>query len=54
MELRLVISALIITAAGFDSVTAQVAPDRFRFETEEAFDARSIPAYDASHDAIYR
>ncbi len=45
---------VLFSAVGIDAAPAQVAPDRFQFQTDEAFDVSAIPAYDASHDAIYR
>jgi acetylornithine deacetylase/succinyl-diaminopimelate desuccinylase-like protein len=32
---------------------AQIGPD-FRFETDSAFDASTVPAYEGRHDAVYR
>lgn len=44
--------AALIMAAGH--AAAQDTPQTFRFQTDEAFDAASISAYDGSHDAVYR
>jgi len=47
-----VVLAALATVGG--AAAAQNAPQTFRFQTNEAFDASSIAAYDGSHDAVYR
>ncbi|MFQ5473701.1 MAG: M20/M25/M40 family metallo-hydrolase, partial [Dehalococcoidia bacterium] len=54
MKRALVIVVLLASAVGVAPARGQVAPDRFRFATDEAFDVRTIPSYAGNHDAIYR
>jgi acetylornithine deacetylase/succinyl-diaminopimelate desuccinylase-like protein len=45
--------ALAALAGAALPAAAQIGPD-FRFETDSAFDASSVPAYEGRHEAVYR
>ncbi|HEX9729438.1 MAG TPA: M20/M25/M40 family metallo-hydrolase [Gemmatimonadales bacterium] len=46
--------SLLATLLCATALSAQVAPHRFRFDTDDAFDVAAIASYEGRHDAVYR